>query len=46
MHAPKTVFQVTVGGGGAAGEYGSEVEVPGGLDNFGKPVSDIVDKHG
>lgn len=38
--------QVTVGGGGSAGEYGSEIEVPGGVDDFGKAVFDMVDRHG
>lgn len=38
--------QITVGGGGSAGVYGTEVEVPGGIDQFGKAVFDIVDQHG
>ena len=38
--------QITVGGGGSAGVYGTEVEVPGGLVQFGKAVFDIVDQHG
>lgn len=39
-------LQVTVGGGGSAGAYGSEVGVPGGFDDFGKAVFDMVDQHG
>ncbi|CAM9295206.1 unnamed protein product [Ectocarpus sp. 12 AP-2014] len=43
---PDDELEVTVGGGGAAGEYGSETEVPGGFDDFGKAVFDMVDQHG
>lgn len=37
--------QVTVGGGGSSGAYGSEIEVPGGVDDFGRAVFDMVDRH-
>lgn len=40
------MIQITVGGCGSAGVYGSEVEVSGGLDPFGKAVTDIEDQHG
>ncbi|CAM9728738.1 unnamed protein product [Scytosiphon promiscuus] len=43
---PEEELEVTVGGGGPAGEYGSEIEVPRGLDEYGKAVSDMVDQHG
>eukprot|EP00752_Nemacystus_decipiens_P009918 g8850.t1 len=43
---PDDELEVTVGGGGSAGEYGSEIEVPGGMDDFGKAIFDMVDRHG
>ncbi|CAM9256179.1 unnamed protein product [Ascophyllum nodosum] len=44
--SPGDDFEITVGGCGSAGVYGSEVSVPRGVDTSGKPVVDIVDKHG